>query len=101
MSILSNSPKRKHLSPHEIALLLKACNDQRNRTMILLTYRHGMRVSELINLEWNSIDLVVGTISVHRMKNGIQSNHPLTRQELRALLKLKRENPNSRHVFVS
>jgi integrase len=101
MSILSNSPKRKHLSPHEIELLLKACKDPRNRTMILLAYRHGMRVSELINLEWNSIDLVTGTISVHRMKNGIPSNHPLTGQELRALRRLKREHPNNRHVFLS
>jgi integrase len=101
MSILSNSPKRKHLSPHEIDLLLKACKDHRNRTMILIGYRHGMRVSELINLEWTSIDLVAGTIEIHRWKKGIDSNHPLTGNEIRALRRLKRQNPNHRHVFLS
>jgi integrase len=101
MSILSNSPKRKHLSPHEIGLLLKTCKDHRNRTMLLIGYRHGMRVSEVVNLEWNAVDLVTGTIAVHRMKNGIPSNHPLTGQELRALRRLRRERPNSRHVFLS
>jgi len=99
MSILSN--KRKHLSAHEMEVLLKTCRDHRNHTMILLAFRHGLRVSELIALEWNAIDLTTGTISLTRMKHGIPSNHPLTGQELRALRRLKRENPNSRHVFLS
>ena len=99
MSILSN--KRKHLTSHEVEVLLKTCKDHRNHTMILLGYRHGMRVSELISLEWNALDLTTGTISLSRMKNGIPSTHPLTGQELRALRRLKRENPNSRHVFLS
>ena len=64
MSILSN--KRKHLSAHEMEVLLKTCRDHRNHTMILLAFRHGMRVSELIGLEWNAIDLTTGTISLHR-----------------------------------
>jgi type 1 fimbriae regulatory protein FimB/type 1 fimbriae regulatory protein FimE len=99
MTILSN--KRKHLSTNEVELLLKTCSDHRNRTMVLLAYRHGLRVSELIGLEWNAIDLVTGSISLTRMKNGIPSNHPLTGQELRALRRLKRDNPNCRHVFLS
>jgi type 1 fimbriae regulatory protein FimB/type 1 fimbriae regulatory protein FimE len=99
MSILSN--KRKHLSPHEMEVLLKTCRDHRNHTMILLAFRHGLRVSELIALEWNAFDLTTGTIALSRMKHGIPSSHPLTGQELRALRRLKRENPNSRHVFLS
>ena len=62
MSILSN--KRKHLTPHEVEVLLKTCKDHRNHTMILLAYRHGLRVSELISLEWNQMDLTPGTISL-------------------------------------
>jgi type 1 fimbriae regulatory protein FimB/type 1 fimbriae regulatory protein FimE len=60
-----------------------------------------MRVSELTSLEWNALDLTTGTISLHRMKNGIPSTHPLTGTELRALRRLKREHPNGRHVFLS
>ena len=99
MAILSN--QRKHLTPHEVDVLLNTCRDFRNRTMVLMAYRHGLRCSELTNLEWSQIDLTTGTIALHRLKNGIPSNHPLTGQELRALRRLKRENPNSRHVFLS
>jgi integrase len=99
MAILSN--KRKHLTPSEIEVLLKTCKVPRNSTMILLAYRHGMRVSELTGLEWNQIDLTAGTIALNRMKNGIPSTHPLTGQELRALRRLRRESPHSRHVFLS
>ena len=99
MSILSN--KRKHLTQNEVEVLLKTCSDHRNRTMVLIAYRHGLRVSELTNLEWSQIDLTTGTISLARLKNGIPSVHPLTGQELRALKRLRREHPNSRHVFLS
>ena len=30
--------------------------------MIALAYHHGLRVSELISLEWSAIDLKAGTI---------------------------------------
>ena len=99
MSILSN--KRKHLTPHEVEVLLKTCKVPRNHTMILLAYRHGLRVSELISLEWTQIDLTAGTVALQRMKNGIPSTHPLTGQELHSLRRLRRENPHSRHVFLS
>jgi integrase len=69
--------------------------------MILLAYRHGLRVSELISLEWSQIDFTIGTLHVHRLKHGIDTSHPLTGQELRALKRLKREAPNSRYVFLS
>jgi integrase len=32
--------------------------------MVLIAYRHGLRVSELTNLEWSQIDLTTGTISL-------------------------------------
>jgi integrase len=97
--ILSN--RRKHLTPHEVDVLLNTCRDFRNRTMVLIAYRHGLRVSELTSLEWSQIDLTTGTIALHRLKSGIPSNHPLTGQEIRSLRRLRRDNPNSRHVFLS
>jgi integrase len=99
MAILTN--KRKHLTPAEVELLLKTCKVPRNHTMILIGWRHGFRVSELTALEWTQIDLVAGTIAAQRMKNGIASTHPLTGQELRALRRLRRDNPHSQHVFLS
>jgi type 1 fimbriae regulatory protein FimE len=104
MSILSNS--RKYLTPHEVETVCNIAKRQkhhgfRNYTMILLAFRHGLRVSELINLEWNTVDLATGTIAVNRLKHGTPSVHPLTGNELRALRRLRRDNPESRYVFVS
>jgi type 1 fimbriae regulatory protein FimB/type 1 fimbriae regulatory protein FimE len=103
-SILSN--QRKYLTMSEVARLIGVAKENkafghRNATMILLAFRHGLRVSELISLQWHQIDLKTGTVACHRLKNGIPSVHPLTGVELRALKRLRRDNPDSRFVFLS
>jgi integrase len=49
----------------------------RDRTLILLAYRHGLRVSELVALRWDQVDLKAGLLHVARLKNGIASTHPI------------------------
>ena len=71
----------------------------RDATAILIAYRHGLRVSELCELTWNMIELDGGRIHVRRAKNGVDSTHPLTGKEIRALRQLRRENLQSRYVF--
>jgi integrase len=73
--ILSN--RRKHLTPNEVDVLLNTCTDHRNRTMVLMAYRHGLRVSELISLEWNALDLTTGTISLARIPIAGTSSCPI------------------------
>lgn len=73
----------------------------RDHTMILLAYRHGLRVSELVSLRWSQIDLSQGLFHVSRVKGGVDSTHPLFGPELRALRKLYREYPETDYVFVS
>ena len=51
--------------------------------------RHGhrdatMRVSELCDLQWSSIELGTGTMHVRRAKAGQEATHPLLGDELRA-----------------
>jgi len=65
----------------------------------LIAYRHGLRASELCELTWNMIELDGGRIHVRRAKNGVDSTHPLTGKEVRALRQLRRENLQSRFVF--
>ncbi len=69
--------------------------------MILMAYRHALRVSELIALRWSQIDLKQGLIHIRRLKKGIASTHPLFGPELRALRQLKRDNPETDYVFIS
>jgi type 1 fimbriae regulatory protein FimE len=62
----------------------------RDATMILVAYRHGLRPGELCALRWDQIDFAHGLLHVRRLKNGIDSVHPLGGTELRALRALKR-----------
>jgi type 1 fimbriae regulatory protein FimB/type 1 fimbriae regulatory protein FimE len=74
----------------------------RDATMILVAYRHGLRVSELVDLRWDQIDFHRATLAVRRVKQGSPSTHPIQGDELRALRRLQREQePKSPFVFTS
>lgn len=97
---------REHLFPHEVAAMIKAAKQigrhgHRDSTLILLAYRHGLRVSELVTLRWEQMDFTGGTIYINRLKHGVSSTHPLRGVELRALRQLQRDYPDSTYLFVS
>jgi type 1 fimbriae regulatory protein FimB/type 1 fimbriae regulatory protein FimE len=66
-----------------------------------VAYRHGLRASEVCDLQWQQIELSEGRLHVHRVKNGIPSVHPIRGNEMRALRKLRRDYPTDAYVFVS
>lgn len=76
-------------------------NRLRDATLILLAYRHGLRVSELIDLRWDQVDMKRRLLHVRRLKNGTSSNHPLGKKERRHLQRLWDDNPEGKFVFVS
>ena len=62
---------REFLTPDEIEAVMKAAGSvgrhrHRDRTMILLAFRHGLRASELVTLRWDQVDLKAGHLHVHR-----------------------------------
>lgn len=65
---------RQHLSPEELKKLLAAVPDQRQRLMLKVGYHHGLRVSEIINLEVKN--LRDGYVSVKRLKNSMPTAQP-------------------------
>lgn len=73
----------------------------RDATLIMLTYRHGLRAQEAIGLRWDQIDFKGGSIHVTRVKRGKPSTHPLRGPELRALRQLQRDYPDCPYLFVS
>lgn len=97
---------REHLLPDEVDALMKAAGQVgrhrlRDRTLILVTYRHGLRVSELVGLKWDQFDLKRGQVHVNRLKNGSASTHPMDGDELRQLRRLQREYPDAPFVFTT
>ena len=50
---------------------------RRDATLILIAYRHGLRVSEVIALEWDLVDLGQGHLHGDLLKEGVPAVHPL------------------------
>src|SRR5258707_3669617 len=97
--------EREYLPPKEVDRLQDAARKHaryghRDATAILIAYRHGLRASELCELAWNMIELDSGRIHVRRAKNGVDSTHPLTGKEIRALRQLRRGKLQSRHELT-
>jgi integrase len=93
---------REHLTESEVEKLLAALkrnrHGHRDCLIGLLTYRHGLRVSEACDLRWDDIDLRSGTVVIRRLKGSRDSTHYLERDELGGLQRLPR---SSAHVFVN
>jgi type 1 fimbriae regulatory protein FimE len=70
----------------------------RDAALIQVTYRHGVRVSEVVAVRWDQVGLKQGLLHVNRLKNGVPSTHPLRRLKLRALRQLQRDYPGP-YVF--
>jgi integrase len=69
--------------------------------MILMAFRHGLRVAELVDLRWDQVELGRNAVlHVRRVKQGVPSVHPLQGDEMRALRELKR-SATSPFVFTS
>ena len=65
---------REHLTEAEVEKLIKAAGKNRwghrDATMILIAYRHGLRVSELTDLRWDQINFAHARLHVRRAKQG-------------------------------
>jgi integrase len=102
----THGPRREYVTEDEVERLIRAASKHergdRDALMILMAYRHGLRVSELIGLQWAQIDLDAGRLRVLRLKGSDDSVHPLGGREIRGLRKLRRGQPvGSRFVFVT
>ena len=98
---------REYLTPKEVERLIAAARKRERRyglrdaTMILVTYRHGLRNAELCTLTWDQIDFSQGMMHVRRLKNGFVSEQQIGGEEMRMLRALKREDNAGRFVFMT
>lgn len=85
----SHERKKDFLSDLEIKSLLEASkksrHPKRNYLLLLMIYRHGLRVSEAINIKMSDLNVKESRIWVNRLKSGLSVEHPISGDELRAL----------------
>jgi type 1 fimbriae regulatory protein FimB/type 1 fimbriae regulatory protein FimE len=92
------------LTEREVEKLIEAANGNRygarDSAIILIAFRHGLRASELCELQWSDVEFESATLHLRRAKGGQVGTHPLLGDELRKLRALKRE-ARSPFIFVS
>jgi integrase len=64
---------REHLTEIEVEKLIEAAKGnrwgQRDAAMILVTFRHGLRASELCGLQWSDVEFESATLHLRRAKS--------------------------------
>jgi type 1 fimbriae regulatory protein FimE len=86
---------REYLTIEEVEQLRRAAGElgrhgERDAAMILVAFRHGLRVSELVGIRWDQVDFTRKTIKVNRLKGSKNGMHDLGRTEVTALKKLQK-----------
>ena len=94
---------REHLTEAEVGRLIKAAKNNRwglrDSAMILIAFRHGLRVSELVHLQWSAVESRAR--SCMSGDPGRCRGHPyLAGDEMRVLRVLRRESQGA-FLFVS
>lgn len=100
---------RKHLVFAEVDKLLNAAkgsrNEARDRCLLLLMFRHGLRVSEACGLKLSQVDIESRVLHVARLKKGLSTTQPLRPDEIRAvkswLTERKKMKPVTDAFFIS
>ena len=77
------------LTAAELAALLEAAKAGRHGTrdhlLLMMMFRHGLRVSEAVSLRLDELDLDRSMLWVHRLKGGLSVQQPVAGDELRAV----------------
>lgn len=103
--------RRRFLTGKEVQAMMHAARNgqtgERDYCLILLAFRHGMRISELLDLHYRDLDLAEGRINIRRLKNGFSTIHPLMADECEAIRRWSqsrqtwKDAKNSDALFIS
>jgi type 1 fimbriae regulatory protein FimB len=103
---------REHLTPEEAVKLLDATkapgvsrNPERDYCLLLLMFRHGLRVTEICSLKLTDVDVKEKVLHIKRLKSCASGDHPMFNGEPRAvqawLAERTKMHPHCNTLFVS
>jgi integrase len=90
------------LTQEEVRRLFDVITNKRDRVLFRMTYRHGLRASEVGLLRRHDADLRTGRLTVHRLKGSLSGVYPMqpdTHKLLKAYLRSRTDV--SPYLFVS
>ena len=94
----AHEKRKDYLTEEEVKRLLKAVKKTRypirNKLLIMMMYKHGLRVSEVIDIKYSDLNLKNSRIWVKRLKGGLSVEHPIPGEELRLIRKYLRLRKN-------
>jgi type 1 fimbriae regulatory protein FimB/type 1 fimbriae regulatory protein FimE len=96
---------REHLTPQEVHRLIEAAGERgrhrlRDRALLLLMFRHGLRAGEACLLKWDAVMVDERSISITRLKGSESGVHRLQPDELEVLQRLREQYPGNYYLFV-
>ena len=100
-SVKEDNVRKRIFTDDEYQRLLEACPEWLRR-IVIMAYWTGMRQKEIIQLEWNSVDLKAGFIRLKaaQTKTDEARSVRLSPQVLQMIKEIPKA-PHTRHVFLS
>lgn len=72
----------------------------RNHLMILVGFRHALRISEVVDVRISDVDLDAGRLYYRRLKGSVSNTHPMEGDEIRAMRRWLKERPQTALDFI-
>jgi len=88
-----------YLTQEELKQLLKVVTNRRDKAILLLAYRHGLRASEIGKLQRSDLDFARQRIRIHRLKSSLEGEHVLAPDEAKLLKAYLRTRQDSSPIL--